>query len=296
MNNKILNDARIIELYEAGKSITCIAKEEKVARKTVKSRLIKYGFRIEQRYYKKYSNSTKLFISEKISTEEEAYILGLYMADGTISMRDKMVGLDLSKKDRSHMKKIKRIWNIRNPIGETTNNHSGSVYLRFYDHRIFNKMMDFGVIPNKSYYGQFPNEEWFVDNDLLRHYIRGYFDGDGCIAYSHITRPILTFVGTLAMITGIRHYIANTFGIHMTLNKKADNSWGTVLVGGFNQVSFLINWMQYDTDLLLKRKRERYKRLLKDRQKGGLTIEPDYSRIRNVGAIPSIFSFRNRMD
>ena len=38
-----------------------------------------------------------------------------------------------------------------------------------------------GCTPNKSLTLKFPDENIFKSKDLIRHFIRGYFDGDGCI-------------------------------------------------------------------------------------------------------------------
>ena len=41
-----------------------------------------------------------------------------------------------------------------------------------------NDLINLGCIPNKSLTLTFPD---FINDELLPHFIRGYFDGDGCI-------------------------------------------------------------------------------------------------------------------
>lgn len=61
-----------------------------------------------------------------------------------------------------------------------------------------------GVTPQKSLTLKFPDKSIFKSEDLIRHFIRGYFDGDGCISYyRHENRnigiyfkPQLSIIGT----------------------------------------------------------------------------------------------------
>lgn len=41
-----------------------------------------------------------------------------------------------------------------------------------------------GCVPNKSLILKFPSENIFSNPELIRHFIRGYFDGDGSVFIS----------------------------------------------------------------------------------------------------------------
>lgn len=45
---------------------------------------------------------------------------------------------------------------------------------------MFNDLIKQGCVPNKSLILTFPNK-YHVPKNLINHFIRGYFDGDGCI-------------------------------------------------------------------------------------------------------------------
>lgn len=63
-------------------------------------------------------------------------------------------------------------------------------------------LYNYGCTPRKSTTLQFPELSIFQSPDLIRHFIRGYFDGDGCISYTYTSRskskvsPICDFLGT----------------------------------------------------------------------------------------------------
>lgn len=46
-------------------------------------------------------------------------------------------------------------------------------------------MINLGCVPNKSLILKFPTKEQ-VPNELIHHFVRGYFDGDGCFYLKNI--------------------------------------------------------------------------------------------------------------
>lgn len=51
---------------------------------------------------------------------------------------------------------------------------------------------------------KFPDESIFADKSLIRHFIRGYFDGDGSLGmYGKFLQPNCSLVGTKSLLDGI---------------------------------------------------------------------------------------------
>ena len=64
-------------------------------------------------------------------------------------------------------------------------------------------MNDYGCTPKKSLTLKFPNKTIFKSIDLIKHFLRGYFDGDGCITYQKDTysvSSVCSVVGTLEFL------------------------------------------------------------------------------------------------
>ena len=152
---------------------------------------------------KKYYYNENSF-QEPISSEA-LYWLGFLYADGCMFKRktgDSFVcNLALSQNDKSHVEKFKNFINTNKPIGMYKNAASGLASLSINNKIITSRLLKLGLIPRKSLIIQFPK---FLDNNPnVNHFIRGYFDGDGCICEKkdkNKTHLHFTIVGTSNMM------------------------------------------------------------------------------------------------
>lgn len=125
---------------------------------------------------------------ENIDSEEKAYWCGFIMADGNIWCNDSINSCELSIKlrasDKKHLQKFNQSLQGNVPVEEFdvtcsfTDKISHQVQIRLYSEKIFHDIQKYGVIPNKSLTKQFPKN---IPDELIRHYIRGYYDGNGWI-------------------------------------------------------------------------------------------------------------------
>lgn len=131
-------------------------------------------------------NSRKYYIDETffevIDTEDKAYWLGFIMADGWVTS-GKVLGIKLHPKDRTHLQKFLKSTNSNYPIHDGINTHGYSiggefVSLNITSKKLYNDLVDNGVLIKKSKILEFPSK---VPNNLINHFIRGYFDGDGSV-------------------------------------------------------------------------------------------------------------------
>lgn len=115
---------------------------------------------------------------EKIDTQEKAYILGFIYADGYNSNRQ--IVLTQLSQDKDILEKIKEVIKSENPIQEYNNSWGkSSAKITFNSVKLCKDISNMGAIKNKSLTLKFPEE--IVPENLMQHFIRGYFDGDGCI-------------------------------------------------------------------------------------------------------------------
>lgn len=128
----------------------------------------------------------------KIETEIQAYILGILMSDGSVN-EDYQIKLHINEKDKELFEYLKVISpeageyslkgyesNAKTPDGRTVKN-KGSVALYINSKILYEDLGNYGIVPNKTYKElSLPN----LPNELMRHFIRGYFDGDGSFTYS----------------------------------------------------------------------------------------------------------------
>lgn len=119
----------------------------------------------------------------EIDSEEKAYWLGFIYADGYIIERKEgsEFGLELSIVDIGHLSKLKESLNSNTEI--TTRVRSTGLEMcsfRIYKKEFVNTLKIQGIITNKSLTKTFPT----IKKELIRHFIRGYFDGNGYIGFT----------------------------------------------------------------------------------------------------------------
>lgn len=121
-----------------------------------------------------------------IDTEEKAYWLGFIFADGwtclSKSTEGGCLGIELQESDIGHLRKFNKSINGNYKIDRRTRENFGKEHttclIRIYSRDLTDDLILHGVIPNKSLVKQFPTT---VPNNLIRHFIRGYFDGNGTV-------------------------------------------------------------------------------------------------------------------
>ena len=127
-------------------------------------------------------------IFSKIETELQAYLLGFYAADGNINEKRKTFRIHLQKQDSEIVYLYKdvispdaRIFAVREHKTTGRNGKEITAHESFgvdiTSSELCNDLVDLQIGYNKSYSDlHIPN----IPQELIRHFIRGYFDGDGC--------------------------------------------------------------------------------------------------------------------
>lgn len=201
-----------------------------------------------------------------IDSEEKAYWLGFIYADGYITKGNNL-GIALSNKDIGHLYKfIKSIDGNFEPktyIGTGyTNNPYSRVMLK--SENIINGVINNGVKYNKSLILEFPNQTQ-VPTELINHFIRGYFDGDGSIILSKNSIN-MKICGTKEFLHGIIYTLNEncTYEYKKVLYKRRKDDKNTYYIsfGGRLKVLDALNFIYKDSTIYLDRKYSRYKILL----------------------------------
>lgn len=131
----------------------------------------------------KYSINEKFF--EIIDSKEKAYWFGFLCADGCVR-DDGVIEVSLQEGDCHHIEKFKNILSSSHPIKHRViNNKHDVVRFSFCSKKIANDLINNGCVPRKSLILSFPKNS--INNGIMSHFIRGYFDGDGGVHYSEHT-------------------------------------------------------------------------------------------------------------
>ena len=131
--------------------------------------------------YKKYHVNSNYF--NHIDCEDKAYWFGFLMADGYNS--NMYIQLTISKQDINHMRKYNKSLNSNHPILHRKIDNTVNVTIS--DKQLTNDLRELGCVRNKTYVDAFPSLE-NIPRYFMKDFIRGYFDGDGCIQQMIISK------------------------------------------------------------------------------------------------------------
>lgn len=111
-----------------------------------------------------------------------AYLLGYLFADGSLEDASYLRGLYIrvTSIDKATIEKFRKILDSEHSIvlcKPNTQNGRMRYLLRIGDHELYRDLLKLGLYPNKSLTIKFPK----VPKKYLKDFVRGYFDGDGCV-------------------------------------------------------------------------------------------------------------------
>lgn len=219
---------------------------------------------------KKYEYTCNFDFFEKIDTEQKAYWLGFISSDGWISISDTgagTIGIELQISDIDHLKKFNKDigGNYKIDVFEKTCNLSNDSIklfkmcrIRVYSRKMVNDLIKLGLSNNKTENLTLPN----IPQELMRHYIRGFFDGDGCVrgrkktlASGHIKMcPICDITSKcVSFLEEIRAYLYNNKNICSYIYFN-ENNIGRLYIHKNQHTLDFLNYIYADSSVFLSRK------------------------------------------
>ena len=287
MKKKIfkISDEEIKRLYLEGSSMSDIAKiaQDTKGLMAIRNRLISLGVNthVSQKKYrykiskasKKYSFNEHYF--DNIDNEHKAYWLGFLMSDGYNHESKSCVALRLQSNDREILEKFKEDINYSGPIYTINRCIKGKnrnyCELNLCSPILSKALSDIGCIQGKTYLLKFPN----LDNNLVQHFIRGYFDGDGCLSIiprkdRTLNSKVYQFniVGKKEVMELVQSIICNECNVaKTTISTRTGNFAKAIHWTGKNVVTRIMNYLYHDATVYLKRKHDKYLELI------GISVE-----------------------
>lgn len=209
-----------------------------------------------------------------IDSEEKAYILGLIYADGFVG-DDKFNNIVITSIDLDILEKIKKEFEFTGEIrkgnkGNFKNSKEGYV-LNFSSQEMSNDLRKIGLHPNKSLTMECLPK---LNEKLLRHFIRGYFDGDGSVILSHNTSyhivdgknkkyeyPTFSFdlLGTEKFLLEIKEVMKLKH--HKLLNTKTEGI-KRLVCRSKKEAKDIFKYLYFDSSIYMNRKYEKWNYVL----------------------------------
>lgn len=252
--------ARFAHYYNAGHSIKETALFFNKAYRNVLHYLIYFG------YYKPKKKISKLknFCENSsffhiIDSPDKAYYLGLLMSDGYIqtNLYNKEVGIALQSKDKYILDKLNNYISPKKTLSKYKNSYKWKIAST----EMYNDLLAYGITENKS------NSDYIypiIPREFDKDFIRGYFDGDGCISIKSTGYSVISFVCNSKIFLETLAAILLSHGVQTrpiyVYNKEKNPLYTLYLSGGVNK-SIFKEFLYKDAETYLIRKYERFKEI-----------------------------------
>lgn len=198
-----------------------------------------------------------------IDTQEKAYLLGLFYADGNVGLNQAQCRIELSLIDKDLIFHLKEMF----PFFHVHYNGDSKIVLGNYCKFLKEDLISNGCLPRKSLDNRnnlhLPN----IDDSLVSHFIRGYFDGDGgCtinISKSKVQKRVYIYSASYTLLQEFESYMENKgikFNFIIRFGKKIP-----IYKSSPSTVSYqeYFNFLYKDSTLYLSRKKNKFKEILK---------------------------------
>jgi intein/homing endonuclease len=255
MEKIIINENDVLSKYNELKNIHKVAKHFKVSISPIK-RILKYsGIELSNRRY--YVNVN---FFDNIDSEIKAYWLGFLFADGYIRERKsgKSLELKLSYKDKKHIELFRKTIKSNHRIIDGFNNvnykggisKSRMLHLAIYSSILVNSIKTKGIHSRKTFTITKPD----ISKNLIPHFIRGYFDGDGSFSFNHNKSKYVTNFACAS--EEFRNFLIS----ELNVNDIDINWYGGIKLYIQNKMDNLkfYNYIYQNATIFLERKKEKY--------------------------------------
>lgn len=257
--------ADILSLYNRGLSLREICdKYGRSYNKPISILLKQSGVNVSART-RKSSNASK--INEDyfhvIDTQEKAYWLGFIVADGCIAETGNSLALAIELKEQDEY----LFDNFEKEIGGTNKRYynRGCCAIRYGSLKMCSDLSKYGIVPRKSDKTVFPT----IREDLVRHFIRGVFDGDGTVflrkdsTKKHGVRLEFGFAGTESLLLSIKSHLMKDISI--SDNKvliRQDRHVSQLMFSKMKDIKHFYDYIYSDSKIHLERKKAKFESFL----------------------------------
>ena len=201
---------------------------------------------------------------ENIDSEDKAYFLGFIYADGSIvtNGRNRLI-INIHTKDQHILEDlivcIDGKMNIWNQKGRNI------CQISISGKKIVEDLIKHGLHQNKTFTIKYPN----IPVELERHFLRGYFDGDGCIRIKKDKRDgkeigDMRFVGgSIDMLNSINERMNFLFGTKKnSLYGPKDKEYKFLGWAKMTDIENIYHGFYDDSNFYLKRKKETFDKVM----------------------------------
>lgn len=196
-----------------------------------------------------------------------AWLLGFLASDGSISKDKNTIKIGLSSKDKEILERIREELKLEDSYvnGYTTNTGFDVNELSWTCAQHKQDLARYGIIPQKTFKLKPPyelNRKYWID------YLRGYFDGNGCITFHQQRNVIFTICSaTKEILEFFIDFLYEDYGIdpvNIAEDKRGKNI-NYILSYSTNASLKIYQYLYTSNTLYLERKKEKYDQIVQQK-------------------------------
>lgn len=248
----------ILRLYEEGVSSPKIAKQVGVSKWYV-LQVIPQEEKKTKAFYNTYSCNYQFF--ENIDNEVKAYFLGLFYADGYNNQKNKSIRIGFANKDLELLHKFVEAIESTHPlyVRKDKKYTDGTFTCVTISSTILSAdLAKHGCVVAKTHVlDKMP----ILSDELYRHFIRGYFDGDGSVYYTqsgNTDKITLSWTGNKPFLEDVQDYLIKELEVSKTAiyisHPDRNNLIGDLRYSN-GTATKIHNWMYSDCQYYSERKK-----------------------------------------
>lgn len=206
----------------------------------------------------KYSFNENYF--ELIDTEDKAYFLGFIVADGGLHPTQNR--LQISQKDPDVLYDFKKYIEFDGPVTKRKNRNVYEISMS--SRKLISDFLNLGIYPGKTYTVEFP----IIPIELENHFMRGVFDGDGCISIHRDSRDN-SERGQVNMCSGSKDFIdvyvdklVSYCGVKKNNIRNPKGTYYVIDWGGLSDVERIYRFLYKDANIYLNRKKKTFEKVI----------------------------------
>ena len=275
----------IIDRYNNGECVD-ILRRKYHCRNTTISNVLKSNNIVIKRTYE-YYNSKELAtqrkyycdedIFENIDNSDKAYWLGFIFADGNVyapqgnsgGHKGTRIEITVKEEDSYHLQNFVSFIKSNYPVKKKVVKLKGKEFIAYRvsigSVKMGNDLVSHGCTQRKSLTLQYPKN---INNKYFGSFLRGYFDGDGCVFYKSYQRGntnkfsnVVSILGTFEFLSAINSKLKEN-GIKTRRGVAPTSSKAFVLEISTSSYSDFYNLIYGDGNYMLERKLNKFKELL----------------------------------
>lgn len=257
LNQEQISEA--ITLYQGGMPFEAVGEKFGVSGNAIRGLLFRRGIKARTLSQAKRRVPCNHNYFDEPLDEERSYWIGFILADGSISEKKygRTAGLTvrIAEVDRGHLCKLAKALGSKHKITHVVEGAGhASVQFRVSSSEIAESLIRYNVLPRKSADHAFSE---LIPPHLLKHYFRGYFDGNGGISRHKRSLWTINCCSSHRFLTRFVQWIGEQIGGHDAPVYMGDGihrvNWS-----GTHRCREILDLMYKDATVYLDRKMEMY--------------------------------------